>query len=236
MPMRRRYTRKRKRRYYYGRKRKRITLRKTAKQVYRLKNAIETKAHDVSSGVQSCTFVAQSTQLNSILEGTSGDEVVGRSFFMKTLHLKYRLAMSSTTEPNLAAVRVMVVLIKDPVFNSATPAFTTLFNVVSGGSPIPSYHASKKMDRRFGFRVLYDRKHDMGSINDLGTSTWSGGGKISQTVSTYIPIKFKAVYDDTTSNLNRGQLILFWMSAVDEGVNTPPCSILACPRLYYTDA
>ena len=230
MPYRRRYRRRRRR--GYGRKRKRVTLRKTARAVYRLKNAIEHKSIYTQTTVSDISHTAWSiNQLFLATLGTEQDDRIGDSVFIKSMQL--HAEFTYTGDNNLGTMCRMVIFLAKKNLFGGTIGESSLFDLNDAvGTPItPVINTHKSWTNRYNLRTLYDKVHVFGPRSIVTNETYAGGYHCKH-VKLNIPVNFKQIYARSGTAIREGNL-LFCFITNSSGSNL---QIRYCPRIVYTDS
>jgi len=225
----RRFSRKRR---FTRRRRRRVTVRKVARQVRAIRKAVEVKAKNEFHGIAPVTTTPTALLLNSQTLGSLQSDRIGAEYKMIGLHLKWSLRITQDTADATypSIVRVMVVLFgATPA--AALPGVGAVLDLIDDqGSPvaIPAALAHKFYNTRKNNRILFDRKFPMGA---LGSSNNGGAGVPVRYGEKFIRMGSKAMFGDGASvAINRGQLVLFAMDAFNSRTNLQVNS-----RLYYVD-
>lgn len=229
MPYRRRRYRRRRRRY--GRKRKRITLRKTARAVYRLKNAVEHKAIHYQTTFSDISHTAWNIDdLQLVTLGTERDDRIGDQAFMKNLNM--HIEFTYVGDNNLGTMcRTVVFLVKKNLSGGSITA-TELFelNDAVGTAITPVMNVFKNWTNRYNIRTLYDKTHNFGPRSIVTDQTYAGGYH-TKFVDLAIPVNYKQVYAKSGTAKREG-ILLFCFITNSSGSNL---QIRYAHRVTYTD-
>lgn len=125
--------------------------------VNKLKNMVnvEYKNHDVvNNSFTNISTTGTITALNYIAQGDGSEGRDGNMFRMKSIELRYQLAMDTLEEQQTGGVRCMIFLDTDP--NGSGPTLATLLDQVSNPMISP-----RNLDNRSRYVILYDRIHQL---------------------------------------------------------------------------
>jgi len=231
MPYRRSYRRRTRRMPYRRYKRKRVTLRKTARIVKRLRNAVEVKNHDRRETIANIGTTPVIRLLNGQDVGDDDDQYIGRSYFVKGLQFH---GILRNTGAATSQVRISLVYWKKSVTGNTVTYNDIYEDTDSAGLTVANTVKMKNYANRFNCRILRQRVFNFGFTENSTTTDQSFGraaGPLTQHFSWYVPINRKFI-DDSTTGLKDGQLIL---TAVDQHSGTT-MAFTYCSRVTYTDS
>lgn len=171
-----------------------------------VKNMLNTELHIINTNDTDATVPNTATLvlLNGSSQGDSTAQHQGNQFRLKSVNLNYSLCIHASATDTL--VRVMVILDRRPdgaVFTLAE----LLVDSTAGDNVISPYHHDYK--RRF--RVLYDRKHSLGSNNK--------GKALGKAYKALNNIQRFTGTGATISSIEAPSIYLVFLS--DEATNTP---------------
>ena len=218
------------------RRRGRYTLRKTVRQVKRLKNAQERKIYTDNNTIASIGNSSWNVQnLNAIAVGDGRMQRNGDAIMMKYLHIQGILTVvPESTIP--AHVRIVVFLVKNDLSNNTGLIDESeLFDTIdeAGAVIVPTMLTPKNWANRYNIRTLYDVTHDLGAIaNGTENFVWATGN-VSKTFHVRVGVNSQAqwIRNGTGNQKTKGLLV---MAACTSSAGSA-IQLRYMSRLTYTD-
>lgn len=182
--------------------------------VNKLKNMVnvEFKNHDVvNNSFSNVSTTGSITALNYVAQGDGSEGRDGNMFRMKSIELRYQLAMDTLEEQQTTGIRVMIFLDTDP--NGSGPTLATLLDQTTNPMISP-----RNLDNRSRYMVLHDRIHQL-----------NPNGQESICRKFYKKVDFKVLFAGATATnatlKKNGLYILFVSDQTNQAQQTFNCRI-----------